>query len=249
METAFERANILNIPFSCCQFSEILREIQKGINDRDSGCICITNTESLYHALRVPSHFQYIHNARFSCCDGIGVVIAGKLLGHSIPRLNGPDLMLKSCEYGTAKKWRHFFYGGKPGVADLLSRSLSSKYHGLITAGTYSPPFRELTSDEDDHVIELINDSRPDIVWVGLGLLKQEQWINKHMGKIHAPWMIGVGAAFDFYSDTVKRAPGVFRNLGMEWLYRLSFEPRMFKRNIYSFLVIWLVAKEIMRRR
>ena len=118
---------ILGIPLTCCEFDDILVKMDKGIKNGSHGNISITNTESIYHATRIPSHFQYIKNASFSCCDGIAVVLAGKMIGIDIPRLHGPDLMLKCCEYGVNKKWRHFFYGGKEGVPELLSKELTKK--------------------------------------------------------------------------------------------------------------------------
>ena len=243
-------ANVLDVPFSCCSFADILREMDSAIiNNLFGGYISITNTESTYHAMRIASHCQYIQNATFSCCDGIGVLLAGKLLGNKIPRLHGPDLMLECCEYGVDKKWRHFFYGGKKGVPELLMEKLTEKYPGLIAAGSYSPPFRELTPEEDQVVIDLINEASPDILWVGLGLLKQERWVAEHLGKIQVPWMIGVGAAFDFHAGTIKRAPKFFRNIGLEWLYRLAFEPRMLIRNLYSLTLFLKVFKERLRHR
>ena len=248
---AFERPNdrVLDVPLSRCSFDHILLVMEKGIQSGWNKYICITNTESIYHATRIPTHFDYINNARFSCCDGVGVVLAGKMLGHKIPRLYGPDLMLKCCEYGVDKKWRHFFYGGKGGVLELLSKRLTEKFPGLITAETYSPPFRQLTPEEDKSIINQIDKDKPDILWVGLGLLKQERWIAEHLGEINVPWMIGVGAAFDFHAGTIRRAPAFFRNIGLEWLYRLAFEPRMLKRNFYSIPFLILVAREAIRQR
>lgn len=241
---------ILNVPFTCCSFGDILKYMDDAINNyRKAEYISITNTESLYHALRIPSHHQFIQNATFSCCDGIGIVLAGKMLGHKIPRLHGPDLMLKCCEYGVAKGWRHFFYGGKNGVPELLSKKLTQKFHGMVIAGTYSPPFRPLTPAEDEAVTEKINSVNPDILWVGLGLIKQEKWIKEHLHKVKVSWLIGVGAAFDFHAGTIRRAPKFFRYIGLEWLYRLSFEPRMLRRNLYSFsLFLHLVKKALYRR-
>jgi len=241
---SFNTVEISSIPFSCCEFEDILFSMDETIKNNKGGYISITNTESLYHAMKIPSHCEYIKKSKFSCCDGVGVVIAGKMLGYNIPRLHGPDLMLECCKYGVERKWRHYFYGGRKGVPELLSKKLSEKFPGLITAGTYSPPFRQLTPAEDKAIIEQINEARPDILWVGLGLLKQERWIADHMGKIKVPWMIGVGAAFDFHAGTVKRAPLLFRKAGLEWLYRVCFEPRMIKRNIFSFMVILFAIKE-----
>ncbi len=234
-----KKSKIFSVSFSLIDFGHLLNHILSVINDESHGhCISITNTESLYHALRIEKHFDYINGADFSLCDGVGVVLAGKILGENIPRLHGPDLMLKCCDFGRSKGWRHFFYGGKEGVPELLSENLTERFPGMITAGTYSPPFRSLTAEEDAVIIKMISESRPDILWVGLGLLKQEQWIANHLHKFHMAWMVGVGAAFDFYAGTIKRAPAFYRKTGLEWLYRLAHEPRMLKRNIYSFMVI-----------
>ena len=113
----------------------------------------------------------------------------------------------------------------------------------------HSPPFRQLTPEEDQKIIDLINEAKPDIIWVGLGLLKQERWIVEHLDKIKVSWMVGVGAAFDFHAGTIKRAPRIFQSAGLEWMYRLAFEPRMLKRNFYSFLVVLKLANEALHRR
>ncbi len=231
------------VKFSVCTFEYILSEIEKDIVQKQYQYISITNTESLYHATKIEEHLTYINNSKFSCCDGIGVVVAGKLLGYNIPRLHGPDLMLKCSEQGVKKKWRHFYYGGEKGTPEKLSEELSKNYPGLIVSGVYSPPFRELSEAEDRQVIEMINNARPDILWVGLGLLKQERWIADHINKLEVPLLVGVGAAFDFYAGNVKRAPLFYRKIGLEWLYRVAFEPRMIKRNLLSFkaliIVLW----------
>lgn len=243
-------ARILNVPFICCSIDDILKRMDQKIADsNNSGYISITNTESLYFAIKIPSHYEYIKYADFSCCDGIGIVIGAKMFGINIPRIHGPDLFLKCCEFGENKGWRHFFYGGRKGVPELLGEKLKEKVPNLITCGTYSPPFRQLTTGEDQKIIDLINNTHPDIVWVGLGLLKQERWIADHLHKIKASWIVGVGAAFDFHAGTVKRAPRIFQTTGLEWLYRLTFEPRMIKRNLYSLLVVLQLAYEALHHR
>jgi N-acetylglucosaminyldiphosphoundecaprenol N-acetyl-beta-D-mannosaminyltransferase len=188
----------------------------------------------MYFAKRVRAHMSYIENAHFSFCDGIGIVIAGLAGSKRISRLNGPDLMEHCCEHGIREQWRHFFCGGKQGVAALLTKRLTDQFPGMCTAGIFCPPFREMSPVEEDEMIKAINIAKPDILWVGLGLLKQECWIAKYFNCLEVPWMVGVGASFDFLAGTARRAPKPFRNIGMEWLYRLCFEPRMLKRNIRS---------------
>jgi N-acetylglucosaminyldiphosphoundecaprenol N-acetyl-beta-D-mannosaminyltransferase len=241
----FMTVSVLGIPLSCVSTETLLQTIGVTIKERVSTrYIAITNTESLYYANKRQSHRDYIRSATFSCCDGVGVVLAGKMKGYDIPRIYGPTLMGDCCRCGVDLGWRHFFYGGKEGVAEQLAKELTDKYPGLITAGTFCPPFRPLTPEEDDFVIRLINEASPDILWVGLGLLKQEQWIAEHLKKIHVPWMVGVGAAFDFHSGTVVRAPEWISKAGFEWLYRLLREPRMFKRNLRSIPFLFMAMKD-----
>jgi N-acetylglucosaminyldiphosphoundecaprenol N-acetyl-beta-D-mannosaminyltransferase len=133
--------------------------------------------------------------------------------------------------------WRHYFHGGKPGVPEQLAAELTRRFPGLVVAGTCSPPFRPLTDGEDDASVAAIRAAAPDIVWVGLGLPKQERWIARHLDRVGCPWMVGVGAAFDFHAGTVKRAPEAWQRAGLEWLYRLAFEPRMLIRNLRSLSV------------
>lgn len=226
---------IMGVPFTTIKIDELMSIMGNMIEGRKRGYISITNTESMYHALEIDDHFEYINGANFSCCDGVGVAIAARCLGYDVPRLHGPDLMLKSCRYGVGKKWRHYFYGGRENVPEMIKENLKNDFTGIEIAGCYSPPFRELTEKEDEAVIKMINDAKPDILWVGLGLLKQEKWVAEHRRRLNVSWIVGVGAAFDFYAGTVKRAPEIFRNTGLEWLYRVTFEPRMIRRNILSF--------------
>ena len=148
---------------------------------------------------------------------------------------SGPAFMLKMCEYGLLESYNHFLYGGKPKVNQRLENNLKEQYHGINIAGIFNPLFRELTRKEDRAIIEMINKTKPGIVWVGLGAPKQEKWILRNLKGINAPVLIGVGAAFDFHFGEIPWAPGWIRYIGMEWTFRLIIEPlRMFRRNIDS---------------
>jgi N-acetylglucosaminyldiphosphoundecaprenol N-acetyl-beta-D-mannosaminyltransferase len=241
-------ARICDIPISQINVDQVLGEIDRVIQTRRVGAyISITNTESMYHALRIPEHLRYIQGADYSLCDGVGVIAAGWAWGHRIQRLNGPILQLECCRYGVARGWRHFFYGGKEGVAELMAQNFARLFPGLIVAGTYCPPFRPISDVEDAAVVQRINATKPDIVWVGLGLLKQERWIAAHLGRVQAPWMCGVGAAFDYHSGAVPWAPGWIRGLGLEWLFRLIIQPKLRAKRYWWSLVFAVdsVAKRL----
>ena len=242
-QEASQRVEICGVPISLADVHEVLREIERGIVEaRERQHISITNTESMYHALRIPEHLSYIRSARFSLCDGVGVIAAGWAWGHRIRRLNGPILQLECCRHGASRGWRHFFYGGKDGVADQLATNLTNMFPGLVTAGTYCPPFGDMSPEEDREVVRLINEARPDIVWVGLGLLKQERWISQHLTRIDVPWMIGVGGAFDYHSGAVPWAPPWMRRLGMEWIFRLMLQPRLRAKRYWWSLILVIEA-------
>jgi N-acetylglucosaminyldiphosphoundecaprenol N-acetyl-beta-D-mannosaminyltransferase len=218
----------MGLPISLEDPAQVLDAIAGAIERGEAGhYISITNTESMYHGLRMSSHGRYIRNADFSLCDGVGVIVAGWAWGQRIRRFNGPVVQLEASQFGLARKWRHFFYGGKEGVAEEMARRLVKRFPGLVVCGCYCPPFRELSREEDQHVVNLLNETQPDIVWVGLGLVKQERWIAEHLVRVRAPWMIGVGAAFDYHAGAVPWAPRALRALGLEWLFRLAVQPRL----------------------
>ncbi|MGB9598175.1 MAG: WecB/TagA/CpsF family glycosyltransferase, partial [Candidatus Poribacteria bacterium] len=176
-----------------------------------------------------------VNSADIATPDGMSIVLASKMLGHrEVKQVTGTDLMLAFSELSSEKGYTHFYYGGTAGVPEILAEKMIERFPKLKIVGTYSPPFRTLTEVEDKAVIEMINSTKPDVVWIGLGMPKQELWIGDHFGLIDAPIMIGVGAAFDFISGRKKRAPKWMQRVGLEWLYRLLQEPkRLWRRNLY----------------
>jgi N-acetylglucosaminyldiphosphoundecaprenol N-acetyl-beta-D-mannosaminyltransferase len=174
------------------------------------------------------AELRAIHNAAGMVTpDGMPLVWISRATGfHHVERVYGPDLMLACCEVSQTAGYRHYFYGGAPGVPERLAERLQSRFAGLKVVGSYSPPFRALTPVEDASVVDQINRAGPDIVWVGLSTPKQERWMSEHRGRLHAPVLIGVGAAFDFHAGLKQQAPGWMQRSGLEWLYRLCQEPR-----------------------
>ena len=197
--------------------------------------ISITNTEAMYFGSKNLNHFNYINNAKFSLCDGIGLKIAGKFHNLKIKRYHGPDVMMDIINFGQKFEWTHYILGGKENVASHLEKVLLNKFPNARILKIYSPPFRELTNDEKIEMLSSINKLSPNFLWVGLGLPKQEKWIMNYKNHLNVNFCIGVGAAFDFHSNNIKRAPIIFQKLGLEWLYRVVREPRMLSRNLTSF--------------
>jgi N-acetylglucosaminyldiphosphoundecaprenol N-acetyl-beta-D-mannosaminyltransferase len=169
--------------------------------------------------------------------DGMPLVWLGRLLGYdSIGRVYGPDLMSSIFARGELRQLRHFFYGSTPDVVAKLTAALTSRFGEFNLVGTHSPPIGPLGFNEDENVISYMRELKPHIVWVGLSTPKQDLWLNMHMPKIESGVGIGVGAAFDLLSGTVRQAPRWIQRSGFEWLFRLAMEPRrLFKR---YFLVV-----------
>jgi N-acetylglucosaminyldiphosphoundecaprenol N-acetyl-beta-D-mannosaminyltransferase len=182
--------------------------------------------------------------------DGMAIVWILKLKGFKeVKRVYGPDLLLAACEFGIEKGWKHFFYGGAPGVVEDLVKELSLRFPGLIVSGMITPPFRPLTVEEDKEISKQINQSDADIVWVGISTPKQEMWMNAHVGKISPPVLIGIGAAFDFVAGRKQQAPRWIQHSGFEWLYRLTTEPkRLWPRYSKYPKFVTLVIRELLSK-
>ena len=233
---SFERHRIVGIDFDFALKDQIPEVIDQWRRIGRRSYIAIANPHSVMLCRRDPGMRRAITNAGLTLPDGVGIIIAGKLLGLGRRhRAAGPALMLELCDRGRDLGYRHFFFGGADGIADRLVQRLTNQFPGLAVAGTCCPPFRKLSVEEDEQLTARINAARPDIVWIGLGAPKQEKWMAAHVNRIHAPAMIGVGAAFDFHSGNIPWAPRWVRKYGMEWAYRLSREPRrLWRRNLDS---------------
>lgn len=203
--------------------------------------VVVTGMHGIVEAERHADFKYIINSADIWVPDGISLVWLAKLKGFFIEkRVSGADLMLEFFKISGKEKFKNYFYGD---TEDTLKK-LKEKFPN-ISADFYSPPFRELTDEEDNKIIEKINQAKPDILWVGLGLPKQEKWIFKHKEKLKVPVVIGVGAAFKFLSGKVKRAPSWMGNVGLEWFWRLLHEPKTVWKRIFIDVpfFVWLVLE------
>lgn len=158
--------------------------------------------------------------------DGMPLVWLGRRAGLPVERVCGPDFLPALVKGGIPDGRTHYFFGGAPGVPESLAVRLAAQFPGMRVAGTMSPPFRSLSHEEDDAIVEQINEAAPDYVWVGLGSPKQDIWVAEHRSRLHASTLLAVGAAFDFHAGIHRRAPSWMQRTGTEWVYRLASEPR-----------------------
>jgi N-acetylglucosaminyldiphosphoundecaprenol N-acetyl-beta-D-mannosaminyltransferase len=239
--------NVLGVPVHCVRMSDVIAEMESWIANRDlTHYIAITGMHGVSES-RKDSRFRHIlKSASLVVPDGMPLVWLARWHGHPISqRVCGSDLMEEFCKQ-TGSRYRHFFYGGAAGVADDLAQSLR-KRHNIAVAGTYTPPFRPLTDEEEKDIASRVQAAAPDVMWIGLSTPKQERWMYEHRDKFLVPVMLGVGAAFDFNSGKLQRAPSWMGNTGLEWLFRLLVEPkRLWKRYLVTIPgAVWSVSLEM----
>jgi len=237
--------------FDLIDAPSVLRIVSAWKNGGRREYISLVNPHSLMMCRRDEQMKRAVRRAAVNLPDGVGVILAAKLLAYEHSgRLSGPELMLHLCDHGRRYGLTHYFYGGDQGISKRLADELCRRYPGLKAVGYSTPPFGDVTDEEDWEQVQEINSKQPDIVWVGLGAPKQEKWMARHLRKVDAPAMIGVGAAFDFHSGNRPWCPAALRNAGLEWAYRLATEPkRLWRRNLDSPLFLATVAGPVIRRR
>jgi N-acetylglucosaminyldiphosphoundecaprenol N-acetyl-beta-D-mannosaminyltransferase len=237
------RLNILGVHVSAINMAQARETIDGWLARREPNYICVTPAHVVMDCHWNPNLRRIFNHSGLTTPDGMSIVWLLKLRGFkNVNRVYGADLMLEICRISETKQWRHFFYGGLPGVADALASHLRKRFPDIQVAGSYSPPFRPLTEAEDLGVISRIKASRADIIWVGISSPKQEQWMAEHLGKVGAPVLIGVGAAFDFLSGRKRQAPRWIQVSGLEWLFRLVTEPRRLWRRYAQYPLFVLLA-------
>ncbi len=223
--------SILGVPFPSLSYQACLSLFQNWIESKSKHQVCIANVHTVVTALS-DTELLNINHQSLMTMDGLPLVWYAKKIHKSktAERVCGPELMLRCLEHGQSQGWKHFFLGGKNDVLVDLVATMQTRYPKVNIVGWYSPPFRALTPEEDAQLIDQINAQQPDFLWVGLGAPKQEKWIAAHIDKITASVQLGVGAAFDFHSGHIKRAPVWMQKVGLEWFYRLLQDKRLFKR-------------------
>lgn len=223
--------NILGVNIAAINMEWLVEYLDKNLSDIKGDYICVSNVHTTVTSYEDESYCAVQNGGLMAIPDGGPLSTVGRRRGcKNMARTTGPSLMGEIFKISAKKGYRHYFYGSKQEILELLEKKLKEHYPGIEIAGMYSPPFRPLTEEEDKAVIERINETKPDFVWVGLGAPKQEKWMAAHQGKIDG-LMLGVGAGFDYYAENIKRAPMWMQKHNLEWVYRLVQDPkRLFKR-------------------
>lgn len=235
--------SILGVNIAVTNMNEVVTYILDNLEKLKGKYICVSNVHTTVMSYENPDYLNVQNSADLRIPDGKPLSLVCKKRGFKeASRVTGPELME---ELFRIQDLSHYFYGSTEETLKKLKQNLEIKFSNIKIVGMYSPPFRNLDDDEDKKIIDMINKSGADILWVALGAPKQENWMFKHKDKINA-LMIGVGAGFDYHAGNIKRAPKWMQKLSLEWLYRLFQDPkRLFKRYLKTnFKFIRLVGKE-----
>ncbi|MFC1481908.1 WecB/TagA/CpsF family glycosyltransferase [Candidatus Neomarinimicrobiota bacterium] len=241
-----ERYHILGVGISKVNLERTFQIMDEWIREKKREYIILAGAHGIVECQSDDKLRSIYNNAGLVTPDGMPEVWLGRIKGvKEIEKVYAPDIMMGIFARSASEGYRHFFYGGKEGVAELLTIRMEEEYPGIEIVGSYYPPFRPLTGDEGNDVIDQINRSGADIVWVGLGCPKQDFWMAHFRDRLEAPILIGVGAGFDFLSGEKPLAPKFIQNSGFEWFYRMLSEPmrlgRRYMRIVPKFIFLILM--------
>ncbi|MGY0230811.1 WecB/TagA/CpsF family glycosyltransferase [Longispora urticae] len=229
-----QRVDVLGVGVSAVNMDMAVGEVTRWVDQRERHYVCVTGVHGVMESQRDPDLLRIHNESGLTTPDGMPMVWAGHQAGADwMTRVYGPDLMLTVLARAAERGWGSYLYGGNDGVPELLAAKLTERFPGLKIVGMHSPPFRPLTPEEDDAIVREINSSGAELVWVGLSTPKQERWMAAHVGRLDAPALFGVGAAFDFHAGLVPQAPAWIQKRGLEWAFRLTKEPKRLWRRYF----------------
>jgi N-acetylglucosaminyldiphosphoundecaprenol N-acetyl-beta-D-mannosaminyltransferase len=245
--------DILGVRVALIDYERTLDWIDAMSTHEERGYVCVCNVHTVMASQEDPELRAALVDSSMNVPDGQPLVWALNALGHSLTdRVYGPELMARACARAAASGRRFYLYGGRnQGALVQLALNLRQRYPGVQIVGGYSPPHRPLTEEERAAVVAEINDAKPDVVWAGIGVPKQEKWMAALRPMLDAPVLIGVGAAFDFHAGLVPQAPPWMQRAGLEWAYRLAREPgRLWRRYLrYNPRFVGAFARQLLAHR
>lgn len=235
--------NIMGVEIAAINMEWLIEFTKKNIENLSGDYMCVANVHTTVVASEDTKYCCIQNSGIMSIPDGGPLSAVGRKRGHrQMSRVTGPEYMEEILKQSERYGYRHYFYGSTNQTLEKFRSNLLKQYPKIQIAGMYSPPFRKLSKDEDAIITQNIRKSNADFIWVGLGAPKQEIWMAEHQGKVKG-FMVGVGAAFDYYAGNIRRAPMWMQKTNLEWMYRLMQEPkRLFRRYFYTNIkFIWKV--------
>jgi N-acetylglucosaminyldiphosphoundecaprenol N-acetyl-beta-D-mannosaminyltransferase len=219
---------ILGVPIAITDYAEAMDVMDGMIARRERGYVCAVAVHAVMVSQSDPEMWRAVTGSTLTVPDGMPLVWAANMLGESLKnRVYGPELMLRYNDRCAQRDHRVWLYGGRDqGSLVQLALRMRQRHPGIRIVGGYSPPFRDLTGEEEDAIVEQVNEARPDVLWVGIGVPKQEKWMARMRDRLEVPVMCAVGAAFDFHAGRISQAPAWMQERGLEWTYRIAQEPR-----------------------
>lgn len=246
-----ESVRVLGVDLALTDYDATMDWIDDMISARQQGYVAVAATHTVMASAEDPELRAAIDNAALTVPDGQPLVWAMNALGHDLShRVYGPELMDQACARAAELGHRIYLYGGRnEGALYQLTLNLRRRHQGLKIVGGHCPPFRPLSDEEQADIVTEINRSKADVVWVGIGVPKQEKWMAQMRPRLEAPVLVGVGAAFDFHAGLVPQAPPWMQQSGLEWVYRLGHEPkRLWRRYLrYNPRFVWGFTRQYVR--
>jgi N-acetylglucosaminyldiphosphoundecaprenol N-acetyl-beta-D-mannosaminyltransferase len=234
---AIDSVEVLGIPLALTDYEGTLDWMDAAVSQDAREYVCVANVHTVMASAEDPELRAAVLGASVNVPDGQPLVWALRALGHPLEdRVYGPELMSRACERAVERGQRFYLYGGRnQGALVQLALNLRQRHPGVRIVGGFSPPYRDLTDAEREAIAQDINHSGADVVWVGIGVPKQEKWMADMRPRLSAPVLVGVGAAFDFHAGLVPQAPMWMQDRGLEWSYRLAHEPRRLWRRYFRY--------------
>ncbi len=241
--------SILGVTVHATSMDRTLSRLESAIANGEKGYVCVTGVHGVMESQMDSDLKRIINHALLNLPDGRPTVWVGWLRGlFQMRQVTGPTMMARLCALSPEKGYTHFFYGGNDGVADQLRDALTQRFPGLKVVGTYTPPFRPLTADEEVDLISKVAQLKPDFFWVGLSTPKQERFMDQYMSKLDTRVMVGVGAAFDIHTGRIKDAPYWMKVTGVQWMHRIWQDPkRLWRRYLVNNpKFVYLITREFL---
>lgn len=240
-------ANVLGVSIDAVDMERALSTVQDRMQQGPSGYVCFVDVHGILEALKSETVAEAYEQAAMALPDGTPTVWVGRAQGlREIHYVTGPGLMEEIFRRPEFAGYSHFLYGGEPGVAEELAATLCRRFPWTRIAGIYTPPFRELTQEEEEDLVAEIRRLKPDIVWVGISTPRQDVWMRRMMPRLDTRMIFGVGAAYDFLTRRIRLCPEWMKRAGLHWLHRLAQDPaRLWSRNVKNMAFLWHIALQL----